>query len=142
MNSNTKGARNDLRTAALEYAHKHIPVFPLNRLDKTPILKGGFHNASCDPVSIKAHWGNHPNANIGMPTGTKSGIIVIDVDNKNANGFESLKLGRRCTGRFQQPVKSQPPTAAFTSTSSIPALTLRTVPESSPASMFVETAAM
>ncbi len=90
MNSNQKGAGNDLKTAALAYIQKHIPVFPLKPLDKTPIHNGGFHNATCDPGIVNSHWEQYPTANIGMPTGQKSGIIVIDVDTKTTNGFDSL----------------------------------------------------
>jgi putative DNA primase/helicase len=91
MDINQKGLGNDLKSAALEYAYNRIAVFPLKPLDKTPIYKGGFHNATADPQSVAWLWDDNPQANIGMPTGTASGRFVLDIDNKNgSNGFDTL----------------------------------------------------
>lgn len=92
MNTNQKGEVNELKAAALEYANKGIPVFPLKPGDKTPIHKGGFHNATTDPATISQWWDEYPNANIGMATGRVSGVVVLDVDNKGSNGFASLEV--------------------------------------------------
>ena len=88
---NQKGSCNELKAAALEYAHNRIPVFPLRPLDKTPIHKGGFKNATAEPQSVAWLWGANPTANIGMPTGKTSGRFALDIDNKNgSNGFNTL----------------------------------------------------
>src|ERR1039458_9925731 len=88
---NQKGSCNELKAAALEYAHNRIPVFPLRPLDKPPIHKGGFKNATAEPQSVAWLWGANPTANIGMPTGKTSGRFALDIDNKNgSNGFNTL----------------------------------------------------
>jgi putative DNA primase/helicase len=94
MELNQKGAGNELKLAALEYARNGIPVFPLKPGDKTPIHNGGFHNATTDPETISRWWDEHPQANIGMPTGKASGVVVLDIDNKGTDGFAALATWR------------------------------------------------
>lgn len=74
---------------ALAYGQMGWPVFPLKPLGKTPLTRQGFHDASTDVRQIRQWWKQHPNANIGLPTGESSGVIVIDVD--GPKGKESLK---------------------------------------------------
>jgi hypothetical protein len=66
------------------------PVFPLKPKDKTPISKGGFHSATTDIEQITKWWTDHPQANIGIPTGKASGFVVLDVDPRHG-GDESLQ---------------------------------------------------
>ncbi len=76
---------------ALEFAQQGIPVFPCGDA-KRPLVSGGFKAATLIPDQIKAWWGNHPGALIGIPTGAQSGIVVLDVDVKNGiDGNESLR---------------------------------------------------
>ena len=56
---------------------------------KHPIESGGFKQATIDQVKIESWWRKHPNANIGVATGEKSGIFVLDIDPKNG-GDDSL----------------------------------------------------
>jgi Bifunctional DNA primase/polymerase, N-terminal len=65
-------------------------VFPLEPLGKRPIVENGFKAATCDPNLIGAWWERTPNANIGMPTGPASEILVLDVDPEHG-GNESLQ---------------------------------------------------
>jgi Bifunctional DNA primase/polymerase, N-terminal len=78
---------------ALDYARRGLPVFPCSPATKAPLTEadvdpvsgkkiegGGFRKASCDPQQIKAWWEMHPNAMIGIPTGSRSGIWAIDPD--------------------------------------------------------------
>ena len=84
--------------AALYYSQeKQWGVFPLKPRDKRPLFpsaheagnqcKGecgkvghGFHDATVDPSIISAWWGTSPDAGIGIATGKKSGMFVLDID--------------------------------------------------------------
>lgn len=65
--------------AAKEYAAKGLPVFPCG-LNKKPLTKHGFQDASTDPAQIETWGSKHPDANIGMPTGSITGRVVVDLD--------------------------------------------------------------
>ena len=62
----------------------HVPVFPCNR-NKAPLTKNGFHDASQDFSTIRNWWKSHPDALVGVPTGKKSGLVVIDYDPDKAD---------------------------------------------------------
>jgi hypothetical protein len=81
----------DKKTAALIYAKRGWPVFPLKPNNKEPLVKGGFKAATCDVGQITKWWTEHPDANLGIPTGSKSGFWVIDVDIKDGkDGYMQL----------------------------------------------------
>lgn len=68
--------------AALKYASKmKWPVFPCN--GKKPLTPNGFKDASTEPDQIREWWEKHPDANIGIPTGSESLIDVLDIDPRN-----------------------------------------------------------
>lgn len=81
-------------SAALEYAARGWPVFPCRESGeraKAPYLPGestagardgGHWLASSDAGTIRDWWGRWPAALIGMPTGCRSGLVVIDLDPK------------------------------------------------------------
>lgn len=64
---------------------RQFPVFPCN-LNKQPLTKNGFYDATQDEVQIVQWWKAHPEALVGVPTGTKTGLIVIDVDPHKCTG--------------------------------------------------------
>ncbi len=70
---------------AHEYARLHLPVFPCAPDTKSPITKHGFKDAVDDSEQIDAWWTADPLAMIGMPTGARTKVFVLDVD---------LKVGR------------------------------------------------
>jgi len=75
---------NALRDAALSYAARGWPVFPLKPRGKLPVISkdrggNGFKDATTDPATIEGWWAEYPNANIGIPTGSGT-FTVIDVD--------------------------------------------------------------
>ena len=100
---------NALLNAALNYAKAGYYVFPLQNLvyennfvrcscrdwkncdrqGKHPRTWHGLLDASNDLETIKNWWGKWPNANVGLITGKKSGIFVLDVD-LNKGGEHSL----------------------------------------------------
>ena len=75
--------------AALDHAERGLPVFPCAS-NKHPLTERGFKDATVDAEQIKAWWGQWPKAMIGMPTGHKSGVWVLDVDQHGEDGEESL----------------------------------------------------
>jgi putative DNA primase/helicase len=105
----------ELMEAALHYARNEVPVFPVwnptenggcacsegldcSRAAKHPIgplVPHGLRDATKDPERVREWWTSYPEANIGMPTGAWSGVVVLDVDPENG-GFESfMALVRR-----------------------------------------------
>ena len=86
----TTGAKNqakvdDMLRAALSFAEKGKPVFPCSTADKSPLTPNGFYDASTDPAIIKRWWAKNPGAAIGIPTGEKSGLVVVDKDDYKAS---------------------------------------------------------
>ena len=71
-----------LLAAALKYAGKHLPVFPCQPRGKTPAVAGGFHAATTNPETIKRYW-RIADRNIGIPTGSVSGVWILDVDGED-----------------------------------------------------------
>lgn len=69
-----------LALAARSLAAAGVPVFPCIVEGKRPLTRRGFLDASSDPEQVAAWWLRTPNANIGIPTGTASGVVVVDVD--------------------------------------------------------------
>jgi hypothetical protein len=78
----------DLLAAALDYAARGLPVFPCVPRGKTPAVPRGFHSATTNPATIRRYW-TDPDRNIGIPTGSPSGIWVLDVD--GVEGEASLR---------------------------------------------------
>lgn len=96
-----------LLTAALWYATRKKPVFPLHSVDeagrcscggkpgckpgKHPRIRNGHHGASTDPNRIRSWWSQWPDANIGIPTGESSGLLVLDIDDHGSASLEALE---------------------------------------------------
>ncbi len=93
-----------LLECALQFGGRKWCVFPLHSVrdgqctcgrdcgknaGKHPRVKGGFKAATTDAHQIDAWWRKWPDANIGIATGTVSGLIVIDID--GADGLGALK---------------------------------------------------
>jgi len=92
---------------ALQYAAKGWPVLPLHRMvgdecscgksdcsspGKHPVghlVPNGLANATRDERQIVSWWQNRP-WNIGIATGSSSGVVVVDVDD-HAGGMDSLR---------------------------------------------------
>ncbi|WP_137843364.1 bifunctional DNA primase/polymerase [Microbacterium sp. 2FI] len=65
---------------AVTLAREDIPVFPCIPGGKRPLTPAGFRDASTLGHLVNAWWRRWPDANIGMPTGPRSGFDVVDVD--------------------------------------------------------------
>ena len=63
---------------ALELATMGLAVFPLR--GKKPTTAHGCKDATTAPDLIRRAWRAHPGANIGVATGSPSGVFVVDID--------------------------------------------------------------
>ena len=85
-----------LGQSALAFAVSGVPVFPCAAGGKHPAVAGGFRSASSDPELVHRWWAAMPSANIGMPTGAATGLVVIDVDvHGSVNGYDALDGAKR-----------------------------------------------
>ncbi len=78
---------------ALRYAADGFAVFPCKPGDKQPLgslVPNGCLDATTDTDTIRGWWTKCPNANIGLATGPKSGLAVVDLD-----GQEGIASGNR-----------------------------------------------
>jgi hypothetical protein len=67
---------------ALQLAARGIPVFPCNN-EKEPTCKRGFKAAVTDAAAIDRLWHRNPGPLVGVPTGARSGVDVLDFDPKH-----------------------------------------------------------
>lgn len=56
---------------------------------KHPLTEHGLNDASTDAATVQSWWSRFPDANVGVRTGSVSGMVVIDVDPRHG-GTESL----------------------------------------------------
>ena len=69
---------------ALALARRGFFVFPCLPRAKEPATTHGVKDASVDLDLIAHWWGNEPLANIGVATGVRSHVFVLDVDGTDA----------------------------------------------------------
>ena len=89
MEESKHGSAPTLHDAALAYARRGVPVFPCEPGAKRPLTLNGHWDATKDPHAIGQWWKRWPSANVAIPTGEKSGVVVLDVD-VDDGGPESL----------------------------------------------------
>ncbi len=79
--------------AAMKYADLQIPLIPLKPRSKIPATAHGKKDASTDPALIAGWFPSDTDRNIGILTGERSGLVVVDVDIRNDGqaGFERLE---------------------------------------------------
>jgi Bifunctional DNA primase/polymerase, N-terminal len=92
--------------AALSYAKRGIPVFPCESGGKRPLTYNGFWEATTNVRRVKAWWDRWPAANMGVPTGERSGLLVLDVDPRDG-GPQSLVALERQNGPLPSTVRSR-----------------------------------
>lgn len=72
---------------ALKYQKMGLSVIPLEPKGKKPLVPWAeFQKRKATDVELKEWWKKWPNANIGIVTGTISGVCVVDLD-----GLEGLQ---------------------------------------------------
>ena len=86
--------------AALHYAHDlHLSVIPLHERSKKPVFLEWQNIATTDESMITKWWTQQPLCNVGIATGRKSDMFVLDVDPKNG-GDESYETLIARHGQF------------------------------------------
>jgi hypothetical protein len=73
-----------LHQAALQLAARGLWVFPCRPHDKRPATARGLKDATLDPEVIERWWRQVPSYNVGVVTGAASKIVVVDVDDVDA----------------------------------------------------------
>jgi hypothetical protein len=85
-----EGVKVDFAAAALCWAEKGWPVFPVVPNGKKPATAHGFKDASSRPWLVSGAWSGRPDCNIGLATG--GGLVVLDIDRKgDKDGFAALE---------------------------------------------------
>ena len=88
--------------SALDYAGRGWPVFPVHGIlgdggcscgredcakpGKHPHVKDWRNAASTDPDVIRSWWARWPEANVAIVTGSRSGVVAIDLDDDDVGG--------------------------------------------------------
>ncbi|WP_061942632.1 bifunctional DNA primase/polymerase [Brevibacterium ravenspurgense] len=88
---------------ARELARLGVLVFPCAPDGKRPIPERGFHEATTDVKQVAAWWRQRPRANLAIPTGAASGVVVVDVDVHKVDGYAAFGRAAR-SGLLSEPL--------------------------------------
>lgn len=100
---------------ALSYAARGWPVLSLKPGAKTPSTHNGFKDATTDRGEVKKWWSQNPNFGVGIATGGRTGLFVLDVDNKGGiDGNQSLtQLIERHGGEWPETLLVETPSGGL-----------------------------
>ena len=74
-------------------------------MGKHPRTVHGLKDATTDELRIQAWWSQWPDANVGIITGAKSGLVILDIDPRNG-GDDSLAELERTHGLLPKTIES------------------------------------
>jgi P4 family phage/plasmid primase-like protien len=91
----------------ITFGFKIVPLAPtkrgVDRSGKNPLTAHGVHDATNDFAAFRRLVGSATDFNIGVATGSASGVVVIDVDPRNGGGRACAQLQQRL-GRLPRTV--------------------------------------
>lgn len=90
--------RGPMLEAALRYAKHGWAVMPCQPRGKAPATRNGLLDASMELPRVERFWAAHPEHNVAVVTGRRSGVIVLDVDGDV--GGESLAALEKAYGKL------------------------------------------
>lgn len=96
---------NRLADAARAYAAHGWAVAPCKPRGKNPLVADWTEAASTDADTVAGWWRRWPDANVGVVTGSRSGLLVVDVD--GAEGCDTLRDLQRRHGPLGRPLWQQ-----------------------------------
>ena len=111
-----EGHRKYVQTQAMEY---------IEDLQYAIVRERIILNANAKPVGVpmgkfgvdsfnqSAHMEFNINENIGILTGSRSGVYVLDIDNTTINGFNSVEFFKSCLSYFSENGEEQDETSQF-----------------------------
>jgi putative DNA primase/helicase len=73
-----------------------VPVFPGEPSGKWPLTKSGHWDATTDEGLLRWWWRRWPSANVAVPMGKGSGLLVLDVDPDRGGEAALAQLERSC----------------------------------------------
>ena len=74
-------------------------------MGKHPRTLHGLKDATCEEPRIQEWWSQWPDANVGIVTGAKSGLVVVDIDPRNG-GDDSFADLERTYGSLPKTIQS------------------------------------
>jgi putative DNA primase/helicase len=86
-------------------------VFPVNPLTKAPLITGWQDNASSNWGGIQDLFRNYPTAAIGVVTGKKSNVIVIDLDERER--FSGVANFKKAGYELSETVRTKTPSGGI-----------------------------
>jgi hypothetical protein len=93
MSTPVTGKDEPILLTGLKLIAKGKSVFPCMAGGKSPLTKHGFHDATTDTTALRLWFRKWPDANLAIPTGEQTGLVVLDIDMdlaKGKNGEASL----------------------------------------------------
>lgn len=79
-----------------QYIKAGFKILPLIENSKkpqtTPIFTSGFKTATSDISVLREHWKNYPTSNFGLRVGNETGLIVLDIDIHEVDGYKTLQV--------------------------------------------------